>query len=297
MSDSAVTSNRADEPLPVWHLAVAYNGTNFLGWQVQPDAVTVQGELQSRLRLIFRDPDLKIIGTSRTDAGVHALDQHVTFSAAVSRPLTCEALKYKLNHWLPLDIRVVSVSREPAGFSARRSALAKAYTYVIDHSHVASPFNQAVTWHYPATVNMEHMKAAARILEGQHDFRAFAANPRRVVESTIRTIHQLEVVAKPPYLCLNVIGDSFLYKMVRTLAGYIVLQAGRDHDWTPEKLHAMLAAQERSPQTRTAPPGGLFLANVFFEHGGWKEYAPILPPFAWHPAHGAHSGASPGRYP
>lgn len=271
--------------LPVWHLTVAYNGGAYAGWQVQPDAKTIQDELLGRLRRIFQDPALRITGTSRTDAGVHALDQRVSFAAAPHHSLTTESLRYKLNHWLPPDIRVVAVSTAPPGFHARYSACAKAYTYVIENSHTPTPFHHSLAWQYPAALNIERMRTASRIFEGTHDFASFAANPRRAIDSTVRTIHKLEVIDRPPYVFISVIGDSFLYKMVRTVVGCLVLQAGRQPDWTPAALRDMLGARQRSSRTTTAPAAGLFLAKVFFQDTEWTTYRPVLPPFAWHPAH------------
>ncbi|MCF7853989.1 MAG: tRNA pseudouridine(38-40) synthase TruA, partial [Candidatus Pacebacteria bacterium] len=115
-----------------WHLTLEYNGTAYHGWQIQPHHPTIQRELQSRMRLLFQDPELCIAGTSRTDAGVHALDQHVSFTTTRQTGLDVESLRTKLNRWLPADIHVTTITREPPGFHARHSALAKAYTYVID---------------------------------------------------------------------------------------------------------------------------------------------------------------------
>lgn len=269
-------------PRPVWHLTVAYDGTAYAGWQVQPDVRTIQGEFRSRLRLLLRDPHLCPVATSRTDAGVHALDQHLSFPDSGPRALDPDDVHRTLNRWLPPDIRVLHTELREPGFNARFAALAKAYTYVICPKAIASPFVHRYAWVFPVPLDVEAMRLAAGVFLGEHDFASFGVNPRcdeREGEPTIRRLYRLDVLERDGLLYVDVIGDSFLYKMVRSLAGFLV-HVGRGAA-APETAHNVLAACDRRAAADSAPAQGLFLARVFFRAGAWESYAPRLPPFAW----------------
>ena len=268
----------APDAVPIWHLAIAYDGTRYHGWQIQPEVPTVQGELQKRLRILFRDDALQTAGTSRTDAGVHALDQHVSFVPGQACTPCLADIRHTLNRWLPPDIRVLSVDLRSPQFHARHSAVAKAYTYAVHVGDLCSPFDVRCVWHCRYPLELDALRAAAARLAGTHDFAAFGANSGRDDEQTVKTLHRVEIVERPPYLYLVVVGDSFLYKMVRSLAGYLVGVAGRKPDWKPAELDALLAGGPRPSEVATAPPQGLFLAKVFFQPDEWVGYAPVLPP-------------------
>ena len=222
MRDDPTTANN------IWHLTIAYNGANYAGWQIQSVERTVQGEIQRRLCRLFRDDELTVAGTSRTDAGVHALDQHLSFIPANNAGMVPERLREIMNRWLPADIRVRDASIEHGDFHARYSSTAKAYVYAVHNGSCCSPFAAPFMWDMGYELDIGRMRAAAAHLVGTHDFAALSAKPKREVPSTIRTIHRLEVIHEPPHFYFIVIGDSFLYKMVRTLAGYLVLEAGRN---------------------------------------------------------------------
>ncbi len=266
-------------PAVNWHLTIAYQGTAWHGWQIQPECPTVQGELESRLRRIFADDSIRTAGTSRTDAGVHALDQHVTFTTAAPAALSAADLKYRLNRWLPASIRVLNAEFAAPDFHARHSAKAKAYTYTVALSHEYSPFIAPFVWQYGRDVDLPGIRSALQELCGTHDFASFAANPHREIDSTVRTIHRFEVCQTGGLLFFNVIGDSFLYKMVRTLVGYAVLHAGTAAGGGKAAARDILAARQRSADVQTAPAEGL--AKVFFAENEWQTYQPLQPPFAW----------------
>ncbi len=274
-------SDQFGEELPVWHLRVAYHGGNYCGWQVQVRDRTVQEELQKRLRKLFREDDLKIYATSRTDTGVHALDQNVSFtpSPAATLKKTPERLRFLLNRWLPSDIRVMSVDLKPSGFHARYSAAAKAYTYVLECGDCHSPFSAPFAWQIGTGLNPDRLREAAAALVGRHDFAGFSANPRRPLDSTVREIYRFEVIIRGARIYLSVAGSGFLYKMMRSLAGYLV-EAARDEDWRPDEVGRILESGRRTARVKTAPPQGLFLARVFFDPGEWRNYQPLLPPFS-----------------
>lgn len=262
----------------VWHLTVAYDGTAYHGWQKQPSQITLQSVLEHRLRLMFHHPELEISGTSRTDAGVHALDQQISFPDPGTRPLTPERLCFSLNRWLPPDLRVLQVWLQPPEFHARFSARGKAYTYVVTGAEPVSPFIVRYAWHYRRPLRLDLLQQEAQLFVGTHDFASFGNNPRREVLSTVRTIYRLEVVEAGGLIYFNVVGDGFLYKMVRSLVGHL-LQVGCGRLPAGRALE-VLAAQDRSAAGETAPPHGLFLAKVFYEDGAWRDYRPVLPPFA-----------------
>lgn len=274
-----VANSIGDSNSSVWHLRLAYQGGAYYGWQIQPDANTVQAELLLRLRRLFRQDDLKINASSRTDAGVHARDQNVSFLPAwLPTGMTPKRLRTLLNRWLPSDIQVTASSMEPSGFHARHSARAKAYTYVLRDGEDKSPFAAPFSWQHSAVLDRGRMREAADVLTGRHDFAPFSANPRREVESTIREIYRFEIISNQSWIYLNIIADGFLYKMARSLAGYLV-DVGRASGWSSTETVNILADGRRLSKIRTAPPQGLFLGRVFYEAGQWDQYQPVLPPF------------------
>lgn len=268
--------------LPVWHLTLAYDGSAYCGWQLQPDQPTVQAELQARLRRLLREPELRVAATSRTDAGVHALDQHVTFPDCGSGELAPATLQRLLNRWLPADIRVLHAERREPGFNARFSASAKAYVYVICPRDRATPFLSRYAWVFHAPLEIEAMRRAAAMLVGELDFASFGVNPRceeREGEPTVRRLFRVEVVEQDGLLYVIVLGESFLYKMVRSMVGFLV-HVGRGA-CPPEATLAVLAARDRRAAADSAPAPGLFLAKVFFPPEDWRDYRPVLPPPLW----------------
>ena len=261
-----------------WHLRVSYDGTAFHGWQIQPQQRTVQGELQARLRRLFRVPELRITGSSRTDAGVHALDQQVSFAAPTPADLDPDGVRRTLNRWLPADIRVQEACRREPGFHARHSAMAKAYVYVLCRAEKCHPLLARFTWHCPVPLDVAAMRAAASIMEGEHDFASFAVNPHREIDSTVRALYRLEVTDHGQWIYVTALGERFLYKMVRSLVGFLV-HVGKGAA-TPEDTLAVLAARDRCAAADSAPAPGLFLARVFYEPDRWHDYQPPLPPWA-----------------
>ena len=260
-----------------FHLTVSYDGTDYHGWQVQPQHKTIQGEIRKRLRLMLRDPELKIAGCSRTDSGVHALDQHVSFAANVPADMTADYLKYKLNRWLPDDILVLDAVEVEPGFNARFANFGEAYTYCISPGRRVNPLATRYVWMTPHELDVEAMRRAARYLEGRHDFKSFTVNSGQEIEDTVRLLHRLELVEANGLLYVIAVGESFLYKMVRSLTGYLV-HVGQGYE-NPDKTPDVLASLNRCEAADSAPAKGLFLAKVFWQPDEWKTYSPLLPPF------------------
>ncbi|HUJ11702.1 MAG TPA: tRNA pseudouridine(38-40) synthase TruA [Verrucomicrobiae bacterium] len=240
-------------------LTIAYDGTNYGGWQLQPNVVTVQGLLETALRQIA-GKRVVVHGSGRTDAGVHARAQVANISLITShRP---QVLRAALNANLPQDIRVVRVQEVDARFHARFSAKGKEYRYQVDCGAVADPFLLAYAWHHPKPLDIAAMRRSARLLRGRHDFSALSANPMRPVESPVRTISKLSVTKRGNLLTIAVAADGFLYKMVRSIVGALV-KVG-EGKLTLEDLRKLMGAKKRAALIETAPAKGLFLWKVTY---------------------------------
>lgn len=256
----------------IWKLTLAYDGTDFAGWQVQPGQVTIQGELQSALGRVTGEAPLPQ-GSGRTDAGVHALAQVASFPLAV--PIPPENLLRALNHTLPPSIRVLEARIAPAAFHARHSAIAKTYEYRVlpAASLYCSPFLVRYLYACSRPLDFTALNAAAALVVGQHDFRSFAASDDDLAardagsaepRSTVRTIHSSAWQQRPseagPLLVYRVRGNGFLHHMVRNLVGTMI-DIGRGFQ-SADTIPTILAARSRSAAGPTAPARGLFLHSV-----------------------------------
>ena len=242
-------------------VTLSYDGAEFSGWQVQPDIATVQGTLASAIGRITAEKVLPQ-GSGRTDAGVHALAQVVTFVTESSVPT--ENFLKALNDILPPSVRVLEVSEEAPGFHARHSARAKTYRYRIYRQSICPPFLARYVWHYPYPLDENAMERAAALVVGEHDFTSFAAvDPERDREepvSNIRRILSSGWARTAEELVYTVRGSGFLHHMVRNLVGTFILVGRRTLQ--PEDLTRILEARSRSAAGATAPASGLYLVNV-----------------------------------
>ncbi len=240
-------------------LTLCYDGTDFHGWQRQPGLRTVQQALEDALlQLTGVSPTTTASG--RTDAGVHALGQVVHFLTASRHP--CQTFVRGLNALLPRDVRVLGAREMPQAFHATLDARSKRYRYVIDNGAVACPFQLRYSWHVRPPLDAAVMNAAGRCLLGRHDFHSFETNwPNRT--SSVRTILDLTVERTAATVAIEVEADGFLYNMVRTIAGTLVLVGAgkRPVSWVSE----VLAAENRIAAGPTAPPQGLFLVRALYE--------------------------------
>jgi len=243
-------------------VTVSYDGAGFSGWQVQPDVSTVQGTLSSAIGRITGEKVLPQ-GSGRTDAGVHALAQVMTFVTESSVP-TGNFLK-ALNDILPASVRVLDVEEAPAEFHARHSAKAKTYRYRIFRESICPPFLARYVWHFPYRLAEDEMGRAAALVVGEHDFTSFAAvDPERGREdapaSNVRTIFSSSWERRGDELIYTVRGSGFLHHMVRNLMGTFIL-VGKG-TLQVDDVTRILEARNRSAAGATAPASGLYLVNV-----------------------------------
>jgi tRNA pseudouridine38-40 synthase len=244
-------------------LTLAYDGTDYAGWQVQPDQLSAQEVVERALEKITGSP-VRILASGRTDAGVHALGQVASFRTDTR--LTTDVLHRALNGELPTDVAVLDVAEAPEGFHPIRDAAHKRYRYTIHDGPVRDVFGRRYSWHYRRHLDADSMHRAAVKLLGTHDFAAFQTSgaPR---QSTVRTIFDISVRrgrgGQSDVITLEVEADGFLYNMVRTIVGTLV-EVGRgaqSEAWVSE----VLASADRRQAGLTAPPQGLFLVSVTYD--------------------------------
>ncbi|MGA3162356.1 MAG: tRNA pseudouridine synthase A [Terracidiphilus sp.] len=288
-----MTEDPQPAPAPqTWKLTLAYDGTEFSGWQVQPGERTVQGELQAALGRICGESPLPQ-GSGRTDAGVHALGQVASF--ALAAPIPPENLQRALNRTLPAAIRVLEARTVPGTFHARHSAVAKSYEYRVYRGAICPPFLARYVYACSWPIDVEALQRAARLFVGTHDFLSFAATDPELagrdpdedaepderplprpgfqmeppMAATVRTIFSSGWETRPgpegELLIYRVRGSGFLHHMVRNLVG-TMLDVGRGRTGVDE-IPGILAARSRAAAGPTAPARGLFLCSVEYDVG------------------------------
>jgi tRNA pseudouridine38-40 synthase len=242
-------------------LVLAYDGTDFCGWQVQPEAASIQGTLASAIGRVTGEKVLPQ-GSGRTDAGVHALAQVATF--ALESVIPAPNLMIALNDVLPAAIRVFLCVEAPLEFHARKSASAKTYRYRMYRGDVCPPFLARYVWHYPYPLDFAAMEQAAPVIEGEHDFTSFAAvDPERGKDgefSNLRRVSSSRWVSTDEEFVYEIRGNGFLHHMVRNLIGTFLL-VGKG-TLKPGDVSRIIAARDRSAAGATAPASGLYLVNV-----------------------------------
>lgn len=239
-------------------LIVAYDGTNYHGWQVQDNGITIEAELNRCLTELLGE-EIQVIGASRTDAGVHALGNVAVFDTESRMP--AEKVSYALNQRLPEDIRIQKSEEVPADWHPRYCASRKTYEYRIYRGEFPMPVKRLYSYFTYRALDVKQMRAAAEYLVGEHDFKSFCQTGAQV-ESTVRTIYTLELEEQGPDLVIRVCGNGFLYNMVRILAGTL-MEAGQGKR-TPESMADVLAAKNRGAAGPTAPACGLTLIKYEF---------------------------------
>ena len=243
-------------------LTVAYDGTAYHGWQVQPNGVTIEGELNSVLKELTGE-EIQVIGASRTDAGVHGLCNIAVFDTESNIP--GEKFSYALNQRLPEDIKVVDSCEVAEDFHPRHVSSKKTYEYKIYNAKFPDPTKRLYSHFTYTSLNVEKMQQAASYLVGEHDFKSFCAN-KRMKKSTVRTIYDIQFEETEDKLVLHFYGNGFLYQMVRILTGTLI-EVGEGKR-KPSEMASILQAGSREAAGFTAPSRGLFLREVYYED--WK---------------------------
>jgi tRNA pseudouridine38-40 synthase len=238
-------------------LTIAYDGTNYVGWQRQENGLAVQQVIEEALQPMCGDDVPILMGASRTDAGVHASGQVASVRVSFDHPAT--AVHRALNVRLPPDIRVLAVEDAEPRFHARFDATGKSYHYRIATDRVPAPFDRWFVWPMAQPCDIDAMRAAAAVLVGRHDFSAFQASGSAVLDGW-RTLERIEVLARPSEIRVEIDGDGFLRHMVRIIVGTLVdIGVGTR---SIDSMASTLAARDRRAAGRTAPAQGLMLARI-----------------------------------
>lgn len=243
-------------------LKTAYNGTDFCGWQVQPNQRSVQGEIEKALSTIHKKK-IRITGAGRTDAGVHALGQYAHFKTE-KESIPAEKIRDALNYYLPNDIQILSSFQVDDNFHARYWAVSRIYHYYLLEKELITPFNHQQALIQKKRPSLSQINDLLRPLIGRHDFTSFSAENDPSEDKT-RHIYSASSFMEPPYICIQVEGSSFLWKMVRTIIGTILHFIEKEK--SPSDMQSLLESKNRKLAADTAPPTGLFLHNVRYS---WK---------------------------
>ena len=246
-------------PKQRYKMVIAYDGTNYAGWQAQPAHRTIQGELERALFELTGQRE-RIHSSGRTDRGVHAREQVAHFDLAA--PVIPRKLCLGLNALVGDDIRVLSLREARHDFHARLSVKGKEYRYFIWNGEILPPCLRHYRGHVRKPLDVKAMNEAARQLVGKQDFAAFAANPNREVEGTVRHLRELSVKRRGREITITAKGDGFLYKMVRSLVGFLIRVGVGEME--PRMASVILQSRIRTARVPTAAPQGLFLWRVHY---------------------------------
>ena len=239
-------------------LTIEYDGKMYHGWQVQKNAVTVQQKLSEAIYHLTKE-HVNLIGSSRTDEGVHAYGQVANF--VTNSNIQGERFAHAINAFLPPDIVVVKSEDVPLDFHARYNTTGKRYRYIIYNRRIKSALWKDRAYHVRNEIDIDIMKEAAKYLVGTHDFSSFRASGSST-KTSIRTIHDISIDKKGDLITIDVSGDGFLYNMVRIIAGTLV-EMGVGHI-EPFKMEDIINAKDRKKAGKTAPPQGLYLMEVYY---------------------------------
>lgn len=253
-----------------YKLTLEYEGTRYSGWQVQKNARTVQGELIEAARGAFGTSDFELMGSGRTDAGVHALCQVAHLD--VRTQLDPRVIRMRLNDALPADINVIDVQVAPQRFHARHHAVSRTYLYQISQRRTA--FGKRYVWWIKDRLDVEAMAEACAVFEGFHDFRSFTRDDPEEKSTTVE-LQECYVAVAGDLILIRIRGSHFLWRMVRQMVGMIA-QVGRGAT-TVDELRELLRTASSLPASVTAPPSGLFLEHVAYDDDdGPQELSPTI---------------------
>ena len=246
-------------------LTLTYCGTNYSGWQVQPEKKTIQGELELVFFKVFQQK-IEVVGSGRTDAGVHALKAKANvilpkdFTKKHFFNKNYNKLKEVLNNFLPNDIKILSIKNVNLNFNARKNAKQKTYLYKILNAEFASPFEADKVFVFNKKIDILKMQNAASYLIGEHNFKAFCSS-NTSIKSFIRTIYNISIQKRNNNILVEITGNGFLYNMVRIIVGTL-LEIASNQKLSSNYMQKILISQNRTLAGKTAPACGLYLKNV-----------------------------------
>lgn len=243
-----------------YKLTIAYDGTQYSGWQIQPNGPSIQQSLQEALSSFLGGEIVSVIGSGRTDAGVHALNQVAHFR--IEKEPSLNRLMLGLNGLLPHDIRIKKVEIASPQFHSQYSAIGKEYHYHLFLERVMDPFRRLYSWHVLRKLDLSLLREAALLFVGTHDFTSFANEQHAgsAARNPVRMIYRLDVIQSEGGLRLEFEGNGFLYKMVRNIVGTLIDVASMRLDI--QNIVSIFEAKDRKKASSAAPPQGLFLARV-----------------------------------
>lgn len=241
-------------------VTVAYKGTHYHGWQIQPKGRTVQGVLEKTISEVLSEP-IQILGASRTDSGVHALGQ--IFCVQYTCALPPKNFQFVINRALPEDIVITKVEVVEASFHPIVHTESKVYHYKVHNAPLRDPFQEDFAWHVREELDLDAMRKAAQYFLGEHDFASFCASGSSV-KSTVRTVYSITIEqTHPQELTFKFHGNGFLYNMIRIMVA-VLIRVGQSK-MTAERAQEILKAKNRSLIPWTAPAQGLYLVEIFYE--------------------------------
>lgn len=248
-----------------YKLTITYDGTNYNGWQSQPNAISIQEHIQNALKKILHKDKVILHGSGRTDTGVHARAQIAHFKC--TKEIDLERLQMALNGLLPRDIRILKAEKAEEMFHARYSAMGKIYHYHIYLDRIVDPFRRLYCWHMWRPIDLDLLKKSADCFVGTHDFTSFAneSSSGSAAKNPVRTIHRLDICEEMGGIRLEFEGNGFLYKMVRNIVGTIVDVATFRRPF--EDIEMIFNAKDRGKASLAAPARGLFLVKVHYPDG------------------------------
>jgi tRNA pseudouridine38-40 synthase len=246
--------------MATYKLTISYDGTQYSGWQTQSNALSIQHVVSDKLAMLVGDPALNLIGSGRTDAGVHAEAQVAHFKC--DKELDLFKFLVSINGVLPKDIRVVHIEQVEDGFHARYGAIGKEYHYYIHLDRIMNPFRRLYSWHFVQKLDLNLLERGCHHFIGIHDFTSFSneAHKGAVSRNPVRHLKRLDCISVPGGIRLEFEGDGFLYKMVRNIVGTLVKVASGAIPL--ESIPLIFEAKNRSYAGPSAPSRGLFLVNV-----------------------------------
>ncbi|WP_328131455.1 tRNA pseudouridine(38-40) synthase TruA [Peribacillus frigoritolerans] len=246
--------------MPKYKCVIAYDGTDFAGYQVQPEKRTIQSEFEAVLAQMHKGTIIKVTASGRTDSGVHAKGQVLHFESPLTFPT--ENWIKAFSALLPTDIIALEVDIVPDDFHARFHTTGKEYRYIVARSKLRDPFKRNYAYHYPYPLNMAAIREAISYLIGTHDFTSFCSAKTEVVDK-VRTIKEMDFEESDDFLVFRFVGEGFLYNMVRILVGTL-LDVGSGK-MSPHDMSGILDKKDRSFAGKTAPAQGLYLWKVFYK--------------------------------